>query len=65
MLYLSLVFAKDAFKLYYQVNSISRNYSNLQYVDMSELVKRILKHGELFDKDFEDLGVPVDRSGTI
>jgi hypothetical protein len=32
---------------------------------MSELVKRILKQGELFDKDFEDLGVPVDRSGNM
>ncbi len=30
---------------------------------MSDIVKRMMKQGELFEKDFDDFGVPVDKSG--
>lgn len=41
-------------------------YQELNIVgNMSELVKRILRQGELFDKDFEDCSVPIDRSGAM
>ncbi len=31
--------------------------------NMSDIVKRMMKQGELFEKDFDDFGVPVDKSG--
>ncbi len=29
---------------------------------MVDMVNRILQRGELYEKDFEDCGVPIDRS---
>jgi hypothetical protein len=41
-------------------------YQELNIIgNMSELVKRILRQGELFVKDFGGCSVPIDRSGVM